>query len=467
MMSMTDIKPIIMAGGSGTRLWPLSRSNYPKQFLSLTGGATMLQNTITRLQGLEHSPVMLICNELHRFIAAEQLRQLNIKHGGILLEPVGRNTAPAIALAAMKATESDQDPLLLVLAADHVIDNVDCFQQSINMARELALSGKLVTFGIIGNKPETGYGYIKRGEAYKYGYVVDRFVEKPDIETAKLYISSGDYYWNSGMFLFKASRYLSELRKFRPDIYSFCKLAMQTQTVDEDFIRIDKMVFEACPDDSIDYAVMEHTEDAVVVPMDAGWSDVGGFAALWEVLPKNSEGNVLTGDVKTIATKNTLVFNDDKLVTTIGVDDLIIVSTKDALLVTRRDQAQHVKSIVDELKLENRDEVKIHRAVYRPWGKCDSIDNGEHFQLKRITVKPGERISTQIHNYRSEHWIVVSGTAKVVNGITEIILTENQSTYIPAGVVHTLENPSESDLELIEVQLGSYLGEDDIIRLGD
>ncbi|EPP4621691.1 mannose-1-phosphate guanylyltransferase/mannose-6-phosphate isomerase [Escherichia albertii] len=466
-MSMTDIKPIIMAGGSGTRLWPLSRSNYPKQFLSLTGGATMLQNTITRLQGLEHSPVMLICNELHRFIAAEQLRQLNIKHGGILLEPVGRNTAPAIALAAMKATESDQDPLLLVLAADHVIDNVDCFQQSINMARELALSGKLVTFGIIGNKPETGYGYIKRGEAYKYGYVVDRFVEKPDIETAKLYISSGDYYWNSGMFLFKASRYLSELRKFRPDIYSFCKLAMQTQTVDEDFIRIDKMVFEACPDDSIDYAVMEHTEDAVVVPMDAGWSDVGGFAALWEVLPKNSEGNVLTGDVKTIATKNTLVFNDDKLVTTIGVDDLIIVSTKDALLVTRRDQAQHVKSIVDELKLENRDEVKIHRAVYRPWGKCDSIDNGEHFQLKRITVKPGERISTQIHNYRSEHWIVVSGTAKVVNGITEIILTENQSTYIPAGVVHTLENPSESDLELIEVQLGSYLGEDDIIRLGD
>ncbi|CAK0672169.1 mannose-1-phosphate guanylyltransferase/mannose-6-phosphate isomerase [Escherichia coli] len=427
----------------------------------------MLQNTIARLKGLEHSPVMLICNELHRFIAAEQLRQLNIKHDGILLEPVGRNTAPAIALAAIKATESGQDPLLLVLAADHIIDNVNHFQQSINMARELALSGKLVTFGIIGNKPETGYGYIKRGEVYKHGYVVDSFVEKPDINTAKLYISSGDYYWNSGMFLFKASRYLSELKKFRPDIYSFCKLAMQTQDVDEDFIRINKIAFEACPDESIDYAVMEHTEDAVVVPMDAGWSDVGGFAALWEVLPKDSEGNVLTGDVKTIATKNTLVFNDNKLITTIGVEDLIIVSTKDALLITHREQAQHVKSIVDKLRLENRDEVNIHQAVYRPWGKINSIDNGEHFQVKRITVRPGEKISTQMHNYRSEHWIVVSGTAKVVNGIKETLLTENQSTYIPAGVVHTLENPSETDLELIEVQLGSYLGEDDIIRFDD
>lgn len=467
MISMTDIKPIIMAGGSGTRLWPLSRSNFPKQFLSLTGGASMLQNTIARLKGLEHSPVMLICNELHRFIAAEQLRQLNIKHDGILLEPVGRNTAPAIALAAIKATESGQDPLLLVLAADHIIDNVNHFQQSINMARELALSGKLVTFGIIGNKPETGYGYIKRGEVYKHGYVVDSFVEKPDINTAKLYISSGDYYWNSGMFLFKASRYLSELKKFRPDIYSFCKLAMQTQDVDEDFIRINKIAFEACPDDSIDYAVMEHTEDAVVVPMDAGWSDVGGFAALWEVLPKDSEGNVLTGDVKTIATKNTLVFNDNKLITTIGVEDLIIVSTKDALLITHREQAQHVKSIVDKLRLENRDEVNIHQAVYRPWGKYNSIDNGEHFQVKRITVRPGEKISTQMHNYRSEHWIVVSGTAKVVKGIKETLLTENQSTYIPAGIVHTLENPSETDLELIEVQLGSYLGEDDIIRFDD
>lgn len=427
----------------------------------------MLQNTIARLKGLEHSPVMLICNELHRFIAAEQLRQLNIKHDGILLEPVGRNTAPAIALAAIKATESGQDPLLLVLAADHIIDNVNHFQQSINMARELALSGKLVTFGIIGNKPETGYGYIKRGEVYKHGYVVDSFVEKPDINTAKLYISSGDYYWNSGMFLFKASRYLSELKKFRPDIYSFCKLAMQTQDVDEDFIRINKIAFEACPDDSIDYAVMEHTEDAVVVPMDAGWSDVGGFAALWEVLPKDAEGNVLTGDVKTIATKNTLVFNDNKLITTIGVEDLIIVSTKDALLITHREQAQHVKSIVDKLRLENRDEVNIHQAVYRPWGKYNSIDNGEHFQVKRITVRPGEKISTQMHNYRSEHWIVVSGTAKVVNGIKETLLTENQSTYIPAGIVHTLENPSETDLELIEVQLGSYLGEDDIIRFDD
>ncbi|MFB2667685.1 mannose-1-phosphate guanylyltransferase/mannose-6-phosphate isomerase [Shewanella xiamenensis] len=464
---MFEILPIIMAGGSGTRLWPLSRGNFPKQFLSLSGNATMLQNTISRLAGIEHEPVMLICNEEHRFIAAEQVRQLGVKHSGIFLEPVGRNTAPAIALAAFKAVESGHDPLLLVLAADHVIENVQAFQQSINSATELALEGKLVTFGIVGNKPETGYGYIKRGEACQHGYIVDGFVEKPNLSTAKEYIASGDYYWNSGMFLFKASRYLSELKVYRPDIYSACELAMQVQNNDIDFIRIDKAAFEACPDDSIDYAVMEHTNDAVVVPMDAGWSDVGGFAALWEVSAKDDDGNVFNGDVKSVDTKNTLVFGGNKLVTTVGVEDLVIVNTKDAVLVAHKDQSQHVKSIVGQLKSEQRSEVTFHREVYRPWGKYDSIDNGDRFQVKRITVKPGAKLSVQMHHHRAEHWIVVSGTAKVTNGDKDILLTENQSTYIPVGVIHALENPGKVDLELIEVQSGSYLGEDDIVRFED
>lgn len=461
------ILPVIMAGGSGTRLWPLSRGNFPKQFLTLSGKASMLQNTISRLQGIEHAPVMLICNEEHRFIAAEQVRQLGVKHNGILLEPVGRNTAPAIALAAFRAVEAGQDPLLLVLAADHVIEDVAAFQQSVSQAAELAATGKLVTFGIVGDKPETGYGYIKRGAACQHGYVVDCFVEKPDLAAAKAYIASGDYYWNSGMFLFKASRYLDELRVYRPDIYAACELAMQVQNTDSDFIRIDKAAFEACPDDSIDYAVMEQTKDAVVVPMDAGWSDVGGFAALWEVSAKDDDGNVFNGDVKSVDTKNTLVFGGNKLITTVGVEDLVIVNTKDAVLVAHKDQSQHVKAIVGQLKAELRSEVTFHREVYRPWGKYDSIDNGERFQVKRITVKPGAKLSVQMHHHRAEHWIVVSGTAKVTNGDKEILLTENQSTYIPVGVIHALENPGKVDLELIEVQSGSYLGEDDIVRFED
>ncbi|MDV5390965.1 mannose-1-phosphate guanylyltransferase/mannose-6-phosphate isomerase [Shewanella xiamenensis] len=464
---MKNILPVIMAGGSGTRLWPLSRGNFPKQFLSLSGNATMLQNTISRLKGIEHTPAMLICNEEHRFIAAEQVRLLGVKHNGILLEPVGRNTAPAIALAAFKAVELGQDPLLLVLAADHVIEDVAAFQQSVSKAAELAATGKLVTFGIVGDKPETGYGYIKRGDACQHGYVVDCFVEKPNLATAELYVSSGDYYWNSGMFLFKASRYLDELRVYRPDIYAACELAMQVQNNDSDFIRIDKAAFEACPDDSIDYAVMEHTKDAVVVPMDAGWSDVGGFAALWEVSGKDASGNVFNGDVKAVDTKNTLVFGGNKLITTVGVEDLVIVNTKDAVLVAHRDQSQHVKAIVAQLKAEQRTEVIFHREVYRPWGKYDSIDNGDRFQVKRITVKPGAKLSVQMHHHRAEHWIVVSGTAKVTNGDKDILLTENQSTYIPVGVIHALENPGKVDLELIEVQSGSYLGEDDIVRFED
>ncbi|MFC0117886.1 mannose-1-phosphate guanylyltransferase/mannose-6-phosphate isomerase [Pseudoalteromonas xiamenensis] len=463
------ILPVIMAGGSGTRLWPLSRGNYPKQFLALNGDLTMLQQTVERLVGIEHQPVILICNEEHRFIAAEQMRQLGVAHGGIFLEPVGRNTAPAIALAAFKALENKQDPILLVLAADHVIKNTIAFQHSVAAAQELAEEGKLVTFGIVGDKPETGYGYIKRGNAISQSnaYVVERFVEKPNLATAKEYMASGEYYWNSGMFMFKASRYLAELQAHRPDIYEACQKAIAVQNTDLDFIRVDKAAFEACPDESIDYAVMEKTQDAVVIPMNAGWNDVGGFAALWEVSNHDEHGNAFKGDVKAIDTQNTLVFGEDKLVATVGVSDLVIVNTKDAVLVAHKDKAQEVKQIVNQLKIEQRSEVTFHREVYRPWGKYDSVDSGERFQVKRITVKPGAKLSVQMHHHRAEHWIVVSGTAKVQIDDKEQYVTENESVYIPITAVHALENPGKVDLELIEVQSGSYLGEDDIVRFED
>lgn len=462
------ILPVIMAGGSGTRLWPLSRGNYPKQFLALDdSNTTMLQQTIKRLSGIEHSPAMLICNEEHRFIAAEQVRQLDVQHSGIFLEPVGRNTAPAIALAAIKAIENDQDALLLVLAADHVIENPIAFQESVKNGAELAKRGKLVTFGIVGDKPETGYGYIKRGEQYQTGFVVDKFVEKPSFDVAEQYIESGNYYWNSGMFIFKASRYLEELKTYRPDIYSACSSAMKVQSDDMDFIRVDKAAFEACPDESIDYAVMEHTKDAVVVPMDAGWNDVGGFAALWEVSKQDESGNAFNGDVKAINTKNTLVYSDDKLIAAVGVEDLVIINTKDAVLVAHKNESQKVKAIVQQLKDEHRSEATFHREVYRPWGKYDSVDSGERFQVKRITVKPGAKLSVQMHHHRAEHWIVVSGTAKVHLDGKEQYLTENESVYIPITSVHALENPGKVNLELIEVQSGSYLGEDDIVRFED
>ncbi|WP_439145979.1 mannose-1-phosphate guanylyltransferase/mannose-6-phosphate isomerase [Vibrio sp.] len=461
------ILPVIMAGGSGSRLWPLSRDNYPKQFLKLHGQNTMLQETILRLNGLQHAPAMLICNEEHRFIAAEQVRQIGVAHNCIFLEPVGRNTAPAIALAAFKAVENNQDALLLVLAADHVIENQTAFQESVNKAKLLAEQGKLVTFGIVCSTPETGYGYIKRGAEIEYGFIVDRFVEKPNLETAEEYIASGDYYWNSGMFLFKASRYLEELKAFRPDIYEACGKAIQVQNNDMGFVRVDDEAFEACPDESVDYAVMEHTKDAVVVPMDANWSDVGGFAALWEVSGQDENGNAFIGDVKSVDTKNTLVFGEDKLITTVGVENLVIVNTKDAVLVAHKDESQKVKQIVSQLKADERSEVTSHREVYRPWGKYDSVDNGERFQVKRITVKPGAKLSVQMHHHRAEHWIVVSGTAKVQIDDTEQFVTENESVYIPITAVHALENPGKVDLELIEVQSGSYLGEDDIVRFED
>lgn len=480
------ILPVIMAGGSGTRLWPLSRSNYPKQFLALGCGnnvdQTMLQQTISRLNGLNNEPCMLICNEEHRFIAAEQVRRLGVEHGGIFLEPVGRNTAPAIALAAIHAIEKadkNEDPVLLVLAADHVIDNEAAFQISVKQAYAHAKNNKLVTFGIVANKPETGYGYIKRGVPVNSAnnnnedaFLVSGFVEKPDLAKAEAYVSSGEYYWNSGMFMFKASRYIEVLKEHNPAIYQACLKAMAVQNPDMDFVRVDKEAFMACPDDSIDYAVMEplcaqSNDDVVVVPMDAGWNDVGGFAALLDVSNQDEDGNAFSGDVESVNTQNTLVIADDKLVATVGVKDLVIINTKDAVLVAHKNEAQHVKSIVNKLKENKRSEAVVHREVYRPWGKYDSVDSSERFQVKRITVKPGAKLSVQMHHHRAEHWIVVSGTAKVTVNDTDKLVTENQSVYIPIGAVHALENPGKLDLELIEVQSGSYLGEDDIVRFED
>ncbi|MBU2870045.1 mannose-1-phosphate guanylyltransferase/mannose-6-phosphate isomerase [Colwellia sp. E2M01] len=468
------ILPVIMAGGSGSRLWPLSRQLFPKQFLTLTGEHSMLQATALRLSGIEHQAPVVICNEEHRFSVAEQFRANNIKNSGIILEPVGRNTAPAIALAALNAVKNGDDPLLLVLAADHVIQDEAAFCASVEQAAAHAASGKLVTFGIVPTAPETGYGYIKRGDTVtadgattETGYVVSEFVEKPDLETAEKYLSSGEFYWNSGMFLFKASSYLAELKNHSADIYAACEKAMAETQPDLDFIRVDAEAFKGCPDDSIDYAVMEKTSQAVVVPMDCGWSDVGSWSALWDIENKDADGNVFKGDVLSTNSTNTYVNAQEKLVAIVGLDDIVVVETKDAILVAKKSEVQDVKTIVNQLKAEERPEFKIHREVYRPWGKYDSVDNGARFQVKRITVKPGAKLSVQMHHHRAEHWIVVSGTALVQNGDKEILLTENQSTYIPIGVVHALENPGKLDLELIEVQSGTYLGEDDIVRFED
>ncbi len=462
------ILPVVMAGGSGSRLWPLSRHHFPKQFLNLDGDDTMLQATLKRLASLAHAQPTVICNEEHRFIVAEQLRNTG-QHAHIILEPVGRNTAPAIALAALQATADGSDPILLVLAADHLIKNEEAFCAAIRQGESIANQGQLVTFGIVPTAPETGYGYIKGGAEFgnEKAYRVAEFKEKPDAHTAQNYLDSGDYFWNSGMFMFKASRFLEELKQYREDIFLACERALEHTSSDLDFIRVDEAAFRACPEDSVDYAVMEKTDSAVVIPVDCGWSDVGSWSALWEVSDKDKKGNVVRGDVITIDCNNSYIHTEEKLVAAIGVDDLIILDTKDATLVTRQSEVQKVKNIVQQLKKEGRSQWLHHREVYRPWGKYDSLDGGQRFQVKRITVKPGEKLSTQMHHHRAEHWIVVSGTAKVTNGEEEYLLSENQSTYIALGQKHSLENPGKVPLEIIEVQSGTYFGEDDIVRLSD
>lgn len=463
---MTQIKTVVMAGGSGSRLWPLSRSLYPKQFLSLAGESSMLQATINRVVGVGSSEPLIICNEEHRFIVAEQTRQLNIR-AEILLEPVGRNTAPAIALAALQARSTGADPLLLVLAADHVIQNEEEFRAVITRATPLAEAGQLVTFGIVPTGPETGYGYIRRGAPIEPGFSVAEFVEKPDLQRAEGYVGSGEYYWNSGMFLFKASQFLAELEQFRPDILAACQTALADTTADLDFVRINEEAFAACPDESVDYAVMEKTDRAVVVPLDANWSDVGAWSSLWDVTDKDQSGNAIRGDVMMFNTSDCLIHSTNKLVATVGLKDIVVVETKDAVLVADKHQVQDVKKIVEQLKAQGRSEYQLHREVYRPWGKYDSIDNGERYQVKRITVKPGAKLSVQMHHHRAEHWIVVSGTATVRRDDEEMLITENESVYLPVGSVHSLHNPGKIPLELIEVQSGPYLGEDDIVRFED
>jgi mannose-1-phosphate guanylyltransferase len=454
---------VIMAGGSGTRLWPLSRAGHPKQFLVLNGEDTMLQATMKRLKGLDIKSSVTICNEEHRFFVAEQLRAIN-QLGSIILEPVGRNTAPAIALAALTTND---DPLLLVLAADHVIQDKVAFIKAVTSAIPLAEAGKLVTFGIVPSEPHMGYGYIKKGKGNGSGFVVEKFVEKPSKELAQEYVNSGDYLWNSGMFLFRASRYLEELKKFRPEILEACVASIEAMESDLDFIRINEEKFLECPSDSVDYAVMEKTADAVVVPMDAGWSDIGSWSALWDIGTKDENGNVYHGDVIMHNTSNSFVRTDDKLVASVGVDDLFIISTKDAIMVAHKDSVQDAKIIAQQLKNSKRTEWDLSREVYRPWGKYDSIDIADGYQVKKLTVNPGAKLSVQMHYHRSEHWVVVAGQARVHYGDKSHDLKINESTYHGKEVVHALENLGDIPLELIEVQVGSYLSEDDIVRFGD
>ena len=462
---MSSIQPVILSGGSGTRLWPLSREAYPKQFLPLAGELTMLQATWKRVAPIAARGPLVIANEEHRFVAAEQLQQVGAEPAAIILEPVGRNTAPAIAVAALEATRDGGDALLLVLPSDHVINNETAFSSAVQAAAAAAEAGKLVTFGIVPTGPETGYGYIKAADGQGLR-AVERFVEKPDLGTATRYVSSGQYYWNSGMFLFKASRYLQELERFQPAMLAGSRRAWQQARRDADFTRLDKEAFTAVPSDSIDYAVMEKTADAVVIPLDAGWNDVGSWTALRDVSQQDGDGNAHQGDVIAIDCRNTYAYAQ-RLVALVGLDDVVVVETDDAVLVGKADRMQEVKTVVAQLKAEGRSEATWHRKVYRPWGAYDSIDNGERFQVKRITVKPGGTLSLQMHHHRAEHWIVVSGTAEVTRGDEVILLSENQSTYIPLGVTHRLRNPGKLPLELIEVQSGSYLGEDDIVRFED
>jgi len=465
------IAPVILAGGSGTRLWPLSRALYPKQLINIYNQHTMLQNTILRLQGLNLiAPPIVVCNETHRFMTGEQLRKIDIDPHSIILEPMGRNTAPAIALAALKALETDKEPILLVLPADHVIENVDKFHAVIEAGIEYITEDKLVTFGIVPNSPETGYGYIKKGEIISDASgaaILEKFVEKPDLDTARSYVNSGDYCWNSGMFMFKATAIIKELEQHAPKILESCRTAIATGKQDLDFIRLSADAFETIPSDSIDYAVFEKTSNAIMIPLDAGWSDLGSFDALWKTGQKDENNNVFKGDVLSHDVKDSYISSESSLIAAVGMEKFVIVETKDAILVSPRDRVQDVKKIVKLLKDLDRNESVVHRRAYRPWGSYENIDISTRFQVKRITVKPGAKLSLQKHFHRAEHWVVVSGAALVTKGEEEILLQEDQSTYIPLGTIHRLENPGKIPLELIEVQSGSYLGEDDIVRFDD
>jgi mannose-1-phosphate guanylyltransferase/mannose-6-phosphate isomerase len=468
--------PVILSGGSGTRLWPLSRELYPKQLLPLVGERTMLQETAARVTGLpDLAGPVVVCNESHRFAVAEQLREFGAAAQAIILEPVGRNTAPAVAVAALVALEKakksgakgDADPVLLVLPADHVIRDVDAFKAAVVTGRAAAEAGKLVTFGVLPDRPETGYGYIRRAQGAGPAYPVQQFVEKPDASTAQQYVASGEYYWNSGMFMFRARTYLGELKRYAPAMLSACEDAVAAATRDLDFTRLPKSEFSSCPGDSIDYAVMEKTESAVVVPLDAGWSDVGSWSALQDALPTDPQGNVIVGDVIVEAVSGCYLHSTSRLIGAVGLKDHVVVETKDAVLVAPRDKVQDVKQLVAQLKAQGRYETSLHREVFRPWGSYDSVDHGDRFQVKRLMVKPGASMSLQLHHHRAEHWIVVSGTARITRGEDVFLLGENESTYIPMGTKHRIENPGKVELHIVEVQSGSYLGEDDIVRFED
>ncbi len=465
------IIPVILSGGSGTRLWPLSRALYPKQLLSLVGEKTMLQETVLRLASADDiGPVYCICNESHRFLVAEQLHEIDTNIGEIILEPKGRNTAPAAAIAAMLITEKHPGALMLILPADHVIRDTAAFACVVAAGVSAAEKGELVTFGIVPASPETGYGYIRasvKGVGEKGAYPVSEFVEKPDRKTAERYLASGDYFWNSGIFLFNAEAYLRELEAHAPAIVAACREALQKAVADLDFLRLDSDAFCASPSDSIDYAVMEKTAKAALVPLDAGWSDVGAWSALWDVQEHDNAGNVKKGDVLVHDVKNCYIHATNRLVTAVGLDGHIIVETADAVLVASRDRVQDVKVLVEEMKKNKRDEVETHRRVCRPWGTYETVDFSDRFKVKRITVNPGAALSLQKHHYRAEHWVVVKGTAQVTVGDQKMTLGEDQSTYIPIGEFHRLENTGTTPLELIEVQSGSYLGEDDIVRIED
>ena len=462
---MATLQPVLLCGGSGTRLWPLSREAYPKQFLALAGDDTMLQATWLRVAELADAAPIVVAGEEHRFLVAEQLRQVGAPTPAILLEPVGRNTAPAIAAAALQALAAGDDPLLLVLPSDHVVRDAAAFRDAVRVAMPAAEAGALVTFGIVPGAPETGFGYIEAAPGDRVRKVL-RFVEKPDAATAQGYLDAGGHYWNSGMFLLRGSRYIEELQRFRPAIVSAVRAAFAGAARDGDFIRLDKAAFAGCPSDSIDYAVMENTDAAMVLPVDIGWNDVGSWAALWEVSEQDADGNTRHGDVIAIDSRNSYAYAQ-RLVALVGVDDLVVVETADAVLVAHRDKVQQVKDVVAQLKAEKRSQTGLHREVHRPWGSYDSVDVGDGFQVKRIKVRPGARLSLQSHGRRAEHWIVVRGVARVTRDNDVFELFANQSTYIPIGARHRLENPGADMLELIEVQSGDYLGEDDIVRYED